>query len=488
MRQTGTIHAFNLAKCRRNLGGETSPHHARGELCRLGHFRPDGERIRRQRGGHRRRHDRFADRIPPRLRPAAGGAVAAIRNPDHPRAGKGVRHRRPGAGATGRRRGSRRAGEQTWPRPLPGQAGQSDDGRSGLPGSGRKIQPPAVRIRAPARSACGRKTISGTAPRWRSASRSWKPYPTGFRRPTPSCAPWRSIAARTGPRNTSCCRSRWWSRSRSPPTTCLAPWFEENKATYAAPEYRKIAYITLLPENIADEQAITDEQVKEDYEQNIARFTTPETRTIEQLVFQSKEAAQAALDSIKAGATFDSMVTARGQDPGRHAARNLRQGQGRRPGRGGSGLQAAGQRSQPDRRGRVRAGAAARHRDQAGGGALARRGHARNPQGSGAGGSQPHPARRARQIRRQPRGRRIAARSGRKARSRRGDGGRRSTARRSGRTALSSPTCRSRRSCSKRRSKPKPASRTPPSTSAATVSCSTRSKAQPLPATGRSTR
>ena len=98
-----------------------------------------------------------------------------------------------------------------------------------------------------------------------------------------------------------------------PADNVLAPWFEENKATYAAPEYRKIAYITLLPENIADEQAVTDEQVKQDYETNIARFTTPETRTIEQLVFQSKEAAQTALDSIKAGATFDSMVTAQGK-------------------------------------------------------------------------------------------------------------------------------------------------------------------------------
>ena len=65
----------------------------------------------------------------------------------------------------------------------------------------------------------------------------------------------------------------------------LSTYFEENKQSYAAPEYRKIAYVKLVPENIADESAITDEQVKEDYDKNIARFTTPETRTIEQLVF-----------------------------------------------------------------------------------------------------------------------------------------------------------------------------------------------------------
>jgi peptidyl-prolyl cis-trans isomerase D len=53
--------------------------------------------------------------------------------------------------------------------------------------------------------------------------------------------------------------------------------------------------------------------VKEDYDKNISRFTTPETRTIEQLVFSDKNAAQAAVDSIKAGATFDSIVTAQGK-------------------------------------------------------------------------------------------------------------------------------------------------------------------------------
>jgi peptidyl-prolyl cis-trans isomerase D len=101
----------------------------------------------------------------------------------------------------------------------------------------------------------------------------------------------------------------------APSDAVLGSWFEANKAAYAAPEYRKIAYITLLPEKIADATAITDEQVKEDYDNNIARFTTPETRTIEQLVFASPETAQAALDSIKAGATFDSIVTAEGKSP-----------------------------------------------------------------------------------------------------------------------------------------------------------------------------
>jgi peptidyl-prolyl cis-trans isomerase D len=98
-----------------------------------------------------------------------------------------------------------------------------------------------------------------------------------------------------------------------PSDEVLTAWFEENKADYAAPEYRKISYVKLEPEDIADESAITDEQVAADYEQNKARYTTPETRTIEQLVFKTPEAAQAALDSLKGGATFEKIVAAEGK-------------------------------------------------------------------------------------------------------------------------------------------------------------------------------
>ena len=98
-----------------------------------------------------------------------------------------------------------------------------------------------------------------------------------------------------------------------PADAALKDYFEKNKATYAAPEYRKIAYARLIPEDIADESAVGDDQIKADYEKNKARFTTPETRTIEQIVFPNGDAAQKALDSIKSGATFDTVVTSSGK-------------------------------------------------------------------------------------------------------------------------------------------------------------------------------
>jgi peptidyl-prolyl cis-trans isomerase D len=102
---------------------------------------------------------------------------------------------------------------------------------------------------------------------------------------------------------------------QAPSDSVLSAYFEANKKTYAAPEYRKFSYVRLEPVDIMDTTAVTDSQVSDDYNKNKARYTTPELRTIEQLVFKTPDAAKAALDSLKAGATFDKLVTAEGKTP-----------------------------------------------------------------------------------------------------------------------------------------------------------------------------
>ncbi|MDX8460094.1 peptidylprolyl isomerase [Mesorhizobium humile] len=99
----------------------------------------------------------------------------------------------------------------------------------------------------------------------------------------------------------------------APSDSALNAYFDANKKNYAAPEYRKFSYVRLEPQDIMDPSAVSDQQVKDDYNKNIARYTTPEMRTIEQLVFKTPDAAKAAYDSLKAGATFDKLVTAEGK-------------------------------------------------------------------------------------------------------------------------------------------------------------------------------
>lgn len=95
-----------------------------------------------------------------------------------------------------------------------------------------------------------------------------------------------------------------------PSADTLASWFEARKASYAAPEYRKFSYVKLEPEDIADETAIAEDDVRKDYEANKAKFTTPESRTIEQIVFTTTEQAETALASIRSGGTFEQAVAA----------------------------------------------------------------------------------------------------------------------------------------------------------------------------------
>jgi len=96
----------------------------------------------------------------------------------------------------------------------------------------------------------------------------------------------------------------------APSDTTLSTWFEENKTRYAAPEYRKITYVKLQNQDIADPDAITAEAARADYETRKDRYTTPETRAIDQLVFADRAAADAAAVELADGKSFDELIAA----------------------------------------------------------------------------------------------------------------------------------------------------------------------------------
>lgn len=100
---------------------------------------------------------------------------------------------------------------------------------------------------------------------------------------------------------------------KTPADDVLAKWFEGTKERYKAPEYRKIAYVNLRLEDIADPASITEDQVKAEFEKRKESFKTPASRTIEQLSFASKELAQAAENALKVGTTFDQLIKDNGK-------------------------------------------------------------------------------------------------------------------------------------------------------------------------------
>ncbi|MFS2326806.1 peptidyl-prolyl cis-trans isomerase [Brucella sp. H1_1004] len=90
----------------------------------------------------------------------------------------------------------------------------------------------------------------------------------------------------------------------TPSDEALKTYFDAHKDEYKAPEYRKITYVKLEPSDIADPAAVTQDEIKDYYQKNKSRFSTTETRTIEQLNFADEAAAKAAREKIAAGTSF----------------------------------------------------------------------------------------------------------------------------------------------------------------------------------------
>ena len=108
--------------------------------------------------------------------------------------------------------------------------------------------------------------------------------------------------------------NRWSSRSRSPATSVLKTWFEERKPTYAAPEYRKIAYIKLDADDIgrpvgdqrrAGQEGLRQEQSRAIRRRKPARSSSSSSR--------ARRPPRRPTIRRRTGATFEDLVKAAGK-------------------------------------------------------------------------------------------------------------------------------------------------------------------------------
>ncbi|WP_407174652.1 SurA N-terminal domain-containing protein [Bradyrhizobium sp. STM 3562] len=96
-----------------------------------------------------------------------------------------------------------------------------------------------------------------------------------------------------------------------PSPETLAGYFDEHKAQFRAPEYRKIAFVVVTPEEIGKWSDISDDDAKKLYEQRKERLGTPEKREVSQIVFPNMEEATAARAHITSGLSFDDLAKER---------------------------------------------------------------------------------------------------------------------------------------------------------------------------------
>lgn len=100
-----------------------------------------------------------------------------------------------------------------------------------------------------------------------------------------------------------------------PSPEALAAYFEDRKPLFRAPEYRKLAVLTLTPDELAKSITVSDEDAKKIFEQQRDRYTTPERRQVYQIAFPTMEEAKAAREKIAAGTSFEDIAKERKLTP-----------------------------------------------------------------------------------------------------------------------------------------------------------------------------
>src|SRR5947209_3574936 len=100
-----------------------------------------------------------------------------------------------------------------------------------------------------------------------------------------------------------------------PSPEALAAYFEDHKAQFRAPEFRKIAFVAITPEEIGKWATVSDEDARKVFEERRDRLSTPERRQVSQIVFPSVEEAQAARSRIASGLSFEDLAKERGLNP-----------------------------------------------------------------------------------------------------------------------------------------------------------------------------
>ena len=90
----------------------------------------------------------------------------------------------------------------------------------------------------------------------------------------------------------------------SPDDVTIDGFFQENKASYDAPRLRSAKIGSLSAAVIAEEINISDSEIRATFDDRLDEFSSPETRSIRQMVFDNEATANAALDKLNNGEGF----------------------------------------------------------------------------------------------------------------------------------------------------------------------------------------
>ena len=101
-----------------------------------------------------------------------------------------------------------------------------------------------------------------------------------------------------------------------PSPEALAAYFEDHKVQFRAPEYRKLAFVAITPDEIGKWSDVSDDDAKKLFDQRKDRLGTPEKRQVHQIVFPNLGDAQAARGKLEGGLSFEDLAKERGLNAG----------------------------------------------------------------------------------------------------------------------------------------------------------------------------
>ena len=98
----------------------------------------------------------------------------------------------------------------------------------------------------------------------------------------------------------------------APTEADLEAYHKEHSADFSAPEYRAFDYVQIGRAQVEKDVQVTDDELMKEYEARKANYDKPEERVVEQIVFPTKEEADAAAARIKTPADFLTVAHERG--------------------------------------------------------------------------------------------------------------------------------------------------------------------------------
>lgn len=105
-----------------------------------------------------------------------------------------------------------------------------------------------------------------------------------------------------------------------PPDATLQAFIQAHADQFSTPEYRDVSYAYATAADVSAAIKVTDEQIKQAYDDHKGEFVVPEKRDVQQLLFTTEAAAKSTYDKATKAAKFDDLANEKGDKPTLQAA------------------------------------------------------------------------------------------------------------------------------------------------------------------------